>query len=314
MLNLQRLRLLQELSVRKTVAATAEAFYMSPSAVSQQLAVLEREAGVELLAKDGRGVKLTEAAFQLIRNSEDIFAAMEKAEADLEAASRGVVGTIHLSAFPTAARGIVIPMAAYFLNAYPNLNLHVLDYEPEEALPALTAGELDISLYYAWDLLPSITPLGVQTWDILSESVYLALPLDHHLAKQNRPIALNELAQEDWIVGREATSMMQLVTAATARAGYQPQVRVQTMDFQVILSAVSAGLGIGFIPPMGFIGGISGVTFRRLKDYELHRTVRVAIRKGSEHNPGIATVLSELNLFANEMRARLVEIDRTIGT
>lgn len=313
MLNLQRLKILQELAAKKTLAATAESFFMSPSAISQQLAVLEREAGVELLVKEGRGVRLTDAAIDLVSNSEAIFSAIEKAEAQLIGAGKGLQGTIRISAFPTAARGITIPMATFFTKAYPNLRLRILDYEPEEALPALSAGDIDIALYYEWNLLPSIPPMGVRTWDILVESVYLALPVGHELAKQNRPIAVSELAQEDWIVGREATSMMTLVTAATAQAGYNPRIRVQSMDFEVILAAVSAGLGIALVPPMGFIRATTGVTYRRLKDFEVHRTIKVAVRKGSEHHPGIATVLREITQFANETRARLIDIDRTIA-
>lgn len=313
MLSINRLKILREVATRKTLTAAADAFYMSPSAVSQQLSVLEREAGVPLLEKQGRGVRLTEAGRKLVRNSDAIFAAIETAEAELVDASKGLVGTVHMSAFPTAARGMIVPMLKYLGSAYPNLDIRLLDLEPEEAIPMLRTEELDLVVYYEWDLLPSMPSIGVRTYDLLSEQVYLALNRDHPLARENRPIAISELAEESWIVGREATSMLDLVSAATSHAGYEPITRFQTMDFEVILAAVGEGLGIGLIPPMGFVRSIPGVTFRRLADFQLHRTVKAGVRKGSETNPGISTVLTELGKAAKHMQEILHGIDRTIA-
>jgi len=312
MLNITRLQLLREVANRKTIAATAEAFFMTPSAVSQQLSTLEREAKVPLLEKDGRGVKLTNAGHLLVKNSEEIFAAIERAEAELVDASHGITGNIRLSAFPTTARWLLIPSVVQLRERHPNLTLQISDLEPEEAIPMLGAGELDVVVYYEWNVLPSIPIVGVRTYDLVTERVYLAIPSKHPLALQKEPIKLADLADEFWIVGREATSMLQLVFAATAQAGFSPRATFKSMDFKVILSAVEAGLGIALIPPLAFIGEKHDVVYKTLADMNLHRTVRAAVRKGSEYSPLISTVLAALSAQARVVQERLDEIPEEI--
>ncbi|MCL2881768.1 MAG: LysR substrate-binding domain-containing protein [Coriobacteriia bacterium] len=314
MLNVARLRLLREFANRKTIAATADAFFMSPSAVSQQLSTLERETGLELLKKEGRNVILTDAALQLVKDSEEIFSALEKAEAQVSLMSEGVGGTIELSAFPTAACRIIVPMLVRLRETTPNIALHVSDLEPEVALPMLRAEDLDVMVYYDWTLVPSIPSQGLAITELLSERVYLAMPKDHPLAGQNRPIALSELENESWIAGLESTSMGAVVQAATGRAGFDANYRFQTMDFEVILTAVAAGLGLALVPSLGFSEQRhGGVVFKRVADIELRRTIKAAVRKGSEQTPLTRVVLGALRDISDEVHQRLEKIDEEIG-
>lgn len=305
MLNLHRLRLLRELANRKTLTATAEAFFMSPSAVSQQLALFEREVGVTLLEKEGRGVKLTPLALRLIENSEEIFAAIERAEGELIDASYGITGTIKMSAFPTGARAIMVPAIAHLKDRHPHLVIDLIDEEPEDSIPMLGSGDLDLVVYYEWTVLPSFPIAGVKTYDLLEENVYLGIPRHHPLANKVGPIHVSDLKNENWIAGRESTSMLSIISAATAHAGFTPKVNFHSMDFEVILSAVEAGLGIALVPSLGFINKQYDVTYKTIADLDLHRTVRVAIRKGSEFNPLITTVLATISSFANEVDKEL---------
>ena len=313
MLNVNRLRLLRELADRKTIAATAEASFMSPSAVSQQLSTLERETGLELLKKEGRNVMLTDAALKLVRDSDDIFAALEKTEAEVTLMSEGVGGTIELSAFPTAMRCIIVPMLARLRESAPNIAIHVSDLEPEAALPMLRAEELDIMVYYDWTLVPSIPSQGLAITQLLSEHVYLALPKGHPLACQERPISLSELANEHWIAGRESTSMGALMRAAAGGAGFYANYRFQTMDFEVILTAVAAGLGLALVPPLGFSSQYKEeVIFRRIADVELRRGVKAAVRKGAEQTPLTLITLGALRDMSDEVANQLEIIDEEI--
>ena len=313
MLNITRLRLLRELASRKTIAATAEASYLSPSAVSQQLATLERETGLELLKKEGRNVILTDAALKLVKDSDEIFAAMERIEASVSLLSEGIGGTVELSAFPTAARCIIVPMLVRLRESAPNLVIHVSDLEPEEALPMLRGEELDIMVYYDWTLVPSVPSQGLAITELLSERVYLALPGEHPLASRSGPIALTELEGENWIVGFESTSMGALVQAATGRVGFDASFHFQTMDFEVILAAVDAGLGLALVPALGISEQHQQlVVFKRVADIEVKREVKAAVRKGAEQTPLTRVVLSALRDISDEVQQHLDSIDEEI--
>lgn len=304
MLNVTRLRMLREVAARGTIAAAAEALYMTPSAISQQMAVLEREAGVELLERSGRGVRLTDAGKRLVENTESILAAMERAEADLAAASAGLVGRVRVSAFPTAARSLLVPTIVELRHRHPNLHLSMIDLEPEESLPALKAGELDVVVTYEWDVLPRLEDAGIEREKLFSEPVYLALPADHRLAGRGA-VSVGELADEEWIVGRDSTSMLDLVVTATRQAGYAPHTDFHSMDFQVILAAVGSGLGVALVPPLALYGPYPDIRLARLSDLHLQRTIWTSIRRGSGDNPGISAVLKTLRRHAEEIAADL---------
>lgn len=305
MLNVSRLMMLREVAARGTLAAAAEALFMTPSAVSQQMSVLEREAGVPLLERQGRGVRLTDAGRALVANTERILAAMEHAEAELAAASQGIVGRVRVSAFPTAARNILVPAIVQLRDLHPNLQLSMVDLEPEEAIPALKARDLDLVVTYEWDLLPTLEDPGIEREELLSEEVFLALPADHPLALRGGPVAVAELAEEEWIVGRDATSMLELVSAAGRTAGYRPKTDFHSMDFSVILAAVEAGLGVALVPPLALVGDTSRVAIRMPTDIDLSRSTWAATRRGSGANPGIAAVLKALRRVADDVSERL---------
>jgi DNA-binding transcriptional LysR family regulator len=304
MLNVTRLRMLREVAARGTITAAAEALFMTPSAVSQQMSVLEREAGTPLLERRGRSVGLTDAGTMLVANTEQILADIERAEADLAAAGRGVVGRVRVSAFPTAARALLVPALPGLRERFPNLRISMVDLEPEESLPALKATDVDVVVTYEWGLLPHLRDSGVERADLFTEPVYLALPAGHRLSGTG-PVQLAELAEEEWIVGRDSTSMLDLVVAATRRHGYEPRTDFHSMDFQVILAAVGAGLGVALVPPLALIGTYPDVDFARVSDLELGRTIWTGIRRGSGGNPGIAAVLDALRRQAALVAERI---------
>lgn len=294
MLNLNRLRMLREVQGKGTIAAAAESLFMSPSAVSQQMAVLEREAGVALLEREGRGVRLTEAGKVLVSNTERILAEIEHAEADLAASARGVVGRVRVSAFPTGARSILVPALVELGVAHPNLRLSMIDLEPEESLPALKARDLDVVLTYEWDLLPALEDPGVEREELVSEPVYLVLPSAHPAARRRGPVAIAELREEEWIVGRDSTSMLDLVTAAGHRSGFEPRTNFHSMDFGVIMTAVDAGLGVALGPALALATTSPTLAVREISDMQLNRSIWAATRRGSSGTPGIAAVLAAL--------------------
>src|SRR5918997_6001726 len=142
MLDLRRLRLLRELKERGTIAAVADALQFTPSAVSQQLTLLEREAGVPLLERAGRGVRLTDAAHRLAEHTDAVLARLERAEAELAATSGAAHGRVRVAAFQTAARSLVAPVMRPLADRHAGLRVELLEEEAEEALPQLRAGDV----------------------------------------------------------------------------------------------------------------------------------------------------------------------------
>lgn len=298
MLSVQRLSMLREIANVGSIAGAARVLNISPSAVSQQMALLEREAGVPLLERAGRGVRLTDAGVRLAENAERIFAEIENAEADLASATRGVVGQVRVSAFPSAARSILVPALLDLRTAHPNLRVSTIDLEPEDALPAIKRREIDVILSYEWSVLPSLHDEGIDRERLVTEPVYLILPRNHRLARESGAVSLAELKKADWIVGHASTSMLDVVQAAAARLGFEPRTYFKSMDGQVMLSAVEAGLGVALLPSLILEGCPADVAVREIADLHIERTIWVGIRKGSASMPGIATVLAALRRAA----------------
>ena len=223
MLDVRKLRVLRELSERGTIAATAEALSFTPSAISQQLSALERETGVELLAREGRRLTLTEPARRLVARTDEVLAALEAAEADLEASVGAVRGTIALAAFPTAAAALVPPVVAGLRAEHPALEVRVEELEPHDSLPALRLGEVDVALAHDYDTIPRTPDPAFVEHTLMADPLRIALPAGH--PRGDGPVRLADLAAERWIAGRPGTHCGTVVTTAGRAAGFEPRDR-----------------------------------------------------------------------------------------
>src|SRR5919108_333925 len=197
MLELRRLRLLRELSERGTIAAVADALQFTPSAVSQQLASLEREAGVRLLERAGRGVRLTDAALVLVEHADALLERAAIAEADLAAAAGAVTGRVRIAGFQSLLLRIALPAIEALARDSPRLRCEAIEAEPEHALPALALGDVDLVLGDEWQHQPWRMPAGVQRHDLLQDPVHLVLPARHPAARRHPDaVPLAEVAGE----------------------------------------------------------------------------------------------------------------------
>src|SRR5215472_16131359 len=174
MIDARRLRLLLELSRRGTITAVADALAYTPSAVSQQLAALEREAGVPLLERSGRRVALTPAGVVLARYAESVLAVLEEASAALATTRDSLTGPLRIGAFPTAARTILPPALIRLGRDHPALELMVTELDPVAVPDALRAGALDVALTFVYDYVPAQPDTALDTEPLLEELVYLA--------------------------------------------------------------------------------------------------------------------------------------------
>jgi DNA-binding transcriptional LysR family regulator len=298
MLNVNRMRVLREVAARGSIAAAAEALYLSPSAVSQQMSTLEREAGVELLERVGRGVRLTPAGERLVAYTERVLVVLEEAQADVDAVAHGVAGRVHTSAFPTAARALLVPALARIKAAYPRLQLRMVDLEPEDGIPLLRIGELDILLTYEFEMLPPREQPGLERVPLMSEPMAIAMPVAHPLAAG--PVRVADLGGEQWIVGRDGSSFLEVQVHVSNEAGYEPKVDLHSNDYQVILAAVEAGLGVALVPPMARFADYPGVAFRQPADMEIRRHIVALIRRGSQKSPAVAAAMDAIRQVARE--------------
>ncbi|GIJ56465.1 LysR family transcriptional regulator [Virgisporangium aurantiacum] len=281
MLDVRRLRLLRDLSHLGTIAAVAAAHSYTPSAVSQQLAALQREAGVPLLEHAGRGVSLTPAGVALVHHTETILATLEAAGATLAAARTGLSGTLRIGAFPSAVRTLLPPALAAFGRDHPALDLMVTELDPVAMPDQLRDGRLDVALLHDYDIVPVAPDPTLDSTPLLDETVYLAVPADADFDAD--PVAGARGA--DWIVGTPGTLCHTVAVRACQAAGFTPRVRHHADDFTAVLALVAAGQGVSVVPQLGAADPPPGV---RLLPLAAHRRTRVAYRRGAGTHPAVA--------------------------
>jgi DNA-binding transcriptional LysR family regulator len=307
MLDLRRLRLLRELRERGTIAAVADAMSYTPSAVSQQLAALEREAGVPLLERVGRSVKLTAAAETLADHTDGVLARLERAEAELAVASGAVRGRVRVASFQTAARALVAPVMRPLADRHPGLRVEIEETEAEEAQVLLRAGDVDLMVAEEYPNAPRPRDAALERADLGRDRVLLILPTDHPVAVENKPVRLGRLAGEHWIATRSGTLFSQLQARACRSAGFEPDVRHRTNDVALVIALVAGGHGVGFVPALAQPEAHPGIVVRPVAGQALERTIFAAARRGSGARPAHAAVIDAL-------RERAAALGRAVPT
>jgi DNA-binding transcriptional LysR family regulator len=297
MLDVRRLRLLRELAHRGTIAAVAQALAYTPSAVSQQLSALEREAGTPLLARTGRRVELTPAAHALVGHAEAVLERLERAEADLVAGRVGPAGPLRIGAFPSAARAVV-PAALHTLAAaHPALEPRLRELDPAAVAGALRAGEVDVALVHDYDFVPVAPEPAVETVALFEEAMFLAAP--HAFTPQaGEPHPLRRWRDAPWIVAPVDTRCGTMTVRACEAAGFTPQARHVVDDFPAVLALVAIGGGVALVPELGVTTPDADVVLTPLP---MHRRTMAAHRRGAGGNPAIAA-------FVDAMRAAAAKI------
>jgi DNA-binding transcriptional LysR family regulator len=289
MLDVRRLRLLRDLAHLGTIAAVAEAHMYTPSAVSQQLATLEREAGVTLLERAGRGVVLTPAGAVLVQHAETVLAAIEQATAALAAASAGLSGPLRIGAFPTAVRTLLPAALVALGRKHPELELMVSELDPAAVPDALRNRRLDIGLLHDYDVAPVKPDRTLDGVPLLDETVFLALPAAATTAEVADPVATARDAA--WIVGSPGTLCHTVTLRVCRKAGFTPQVRHHADDFSTVLALVAAGQGVSLVPQLAAAQPPAGV---RLVPLPTRRRTRIAYRQGSATHPAVAAAVSAI--------------------
>jgi DNA-binding transcriptional LysR family regulator len=284
MLDVRRMRLLRELARLGTVAAVAEAFSYTPSAVSQQLAALEREAGVPLIRKAGRRVVLTPAGLDLAARTEPVLALLEAAAASLAADRGDLAGELRIGAFPTAVRTLLPAALVALAAAHPRLDLQVTEIDPVRVPDALRTGALDIALVHEYDYVPAAPDPALETSPLLAETIFLAVASDADAPLPSAASLLRRCAGRPWIAASPDTLCYLMTMRLCQAAGFSPRIRHRADDFATVLALVAAGQGVALVPQLALADRPGGVD---LVPLEASRRTLIACRLGSAGHPAV---------------------------
>src|SRR3954447_20394654 len=209
MLDVRRMRVLREVAVRGSFSAAADSLSFTQSAISQQIAALERETGTTLVQRNARGIRLTETGEALVRHAEAILARIGEAEAELEAIAGLRGGRLRLAAFESAAASLMPLAIAAFRAAHPGVELSLILAEPDQSAPMLKSGELDLALGFDSRIRGEVD--GIARRHLLSDPMYLVMPVDHPLVRK-RNLKLCDFAEDSWIAGTYDCECNRLIT------------------------------------------------------------------------------------------------------
>ncbi|MEU1071693.1 MULTISPECIES: LysR substrate-binding domain-containing protein [unclassified Streptomyces] len=292
MLNLERLRTLDALARHGSVGGAADNLHVTTSAVSQQLAKLEREAGQPLLAKNGRGVRLTDAGRLLAEHAARILSQVQVAQADLEAQRGRVVGELRIAGFATAARGL-FPAALTALRAdHPQLRVRSDELEAEDSVRGVQLGDLDLAVVLDWYNKPLPLPDGLAKRSVLDDLADVAMPMGHPLAGRES-VDLEEFASDEWITWPEGEFCHEWLMFTLRGKGVEPRIGHVAREHATQLALVEAGLGVSVAPRLGREPVPDGVRVVPVRD-AMRRHVYAVWRADADRRPSIRAAVEAL--------------------
>jgi DNA-binding transcriptional LysR family regulator len=298
MLDVRRLRLLRELKIRGTLAEVAEALQYSPSSVSQQLALLEKEVGVELLRKTGRRVQLTPQAEVLVAHTAQLLETLEQAEADLAASLTTVTGTVRIAVFQSAALALMPGMLSRMAKEFPDVRIEMTQREPETALHETWARDFDVVIaeQYPGHAAPRYPELDRVR--LTTDAIRLAVPPD--APDRPRITALTDTAELAWVMEPRGAASRHWAEQACRGAGFEPDVRFQTADLQAQIRLIESGNAVGLMPDLVWTG--RGTTAQLLDlPGNPRRTVFTSVRRASAQRPAILAARESLAITAEAL-------------
>jgi len=296
-MDLQRLRALHAVGVHGSVSAAAEALHVTASAVSQQLAKLQQEAGQPLLRPVGRGVRLTGAGELLARHAERILSAVTEAEADLEAYHGAIVGTLTLAAFATAARELAPGALRALCDDHDRLRVELRETEPHEAVALVVRGDVDVAIVDDWFNAPLAVPDTLAREPLCDDVADIALPADHPLATR-RTVGLDALQDQSWITWPAGSICHDWLLHTLRGSGSEPRVAHTAMEHATQLALVAAGLGAAVIPRLGRGPVPAGVCIVPVVP-ALTRRISAISRRDAAHRPAIRAAVEALRTAAS---------------
>lgn len=307
MLDVRRLRVLLAIAEHGGVASAARALAFTPPAVSQHVAALERQLDIALVDRTGRSARLTPEGERLAEHARKVLADLEAAEADLATRNGGMRGVVRIGVISTLGRTLLPLALAGLATSAPGMDFRIVQGEPEDTVPALARGDLDIVLAGEYGLAPQRSPARVRRIDLFTEPVLIGVDQDHRLT--GTEIVMADLQGERWIAPAAGSSCEVLLMRSCALAGYEPHVVAHCADFDVAMGLVAIGHGITLVPSLAMPATHASFPVRLFHPTspQVHRTLYAAIRDGTHQHPLIACVLDTLAANVDRVRRSAVE-------
>jgi DNA-binding transcriptional LysR family regulator len=292
MLDVRRLRILVQVARLGSFTAAARALSYTPSAVSQQIAALERETGAILVVRGPRGVVLTDPGQALVAGAEEILGRLAATERELQALAGLHTGRLRLGWFATAGATLMPRAMASFGQRHPGIRLGLFQGDPDECLAKLRALELELALVYRFDLEPPLD-LDLEQVPLLDDPLHIGLPPGHPLAGQAR-VRLADLAGERWIQGVRQGRTLEVLPRAARLAGFEPEIAFRTDDRSAVEGLVAAGVGVALFPLLTLPAVRPDIVVRPLEAHGLSRQVGAALSPGAYRPPAATAMVGVL--------------------
>ena len=294
MLSSTRLRVLAELAECGSFSGAADALDYTQSAVSKQIAALEREVGAQLVVREVRPVRLTAAGEALVRHAQTVLEGLAAAEAELEAITSLEAGRLRIGTYSSVGATLVVQAVAAFRKRHPGVKITLLEASRDKLVQDVRAGELDLAAVFDFPALGLRVDEGLESRHLLDEPHELLLHPEHPLARRKK-VTIADLRDEDWLfptLGPDSPTQ-KLFTAACAAAGYEPRILFRVNDCEMFQALVAAGIGVGFLP--------------RLALHPVHPGVVIKSVEGAPGRRILAVALAETRSVATETFLALLE-------
>jgi len=288
----RRLELLLELSRLGSMRAVAEVMNTTTSTVSQQLAVLAREAGTALVEPDGRRVRLTPAGRRLADHAVTVLAALEAARLDLDPTAEPA-GTVRVAAFATAVRRSLMPVLRVLAAGHPDVHLQILEHEPAECLDLLAGDDIDLALTYDFDLAPASFDPTLEAFALWDTDWGLGVPATDPSVPGRAADVLGRYRDSDWIVNSRNDADLEALRRVAAQAGFDPRIVHRADSLELVEDLVVAGLGVGLLPEAR--PPAEGVRLLPLREPRVALRAYAVARRGRTAWPPLALVLRLLS-------------------
>ena len=299
MLDVRRLRTFREVALHGTIRGASQALSFTPSAVSQQVSALERELGVELLERTGRSVHLTAAGRVLVERADAILAGLAETEAEVRSIAGASPRALRIASFASASATIVADAVRD-----SDLDVHILDADPQLGLARLRAGEVDVAILWEYDFVPlrRVGAIGLQR--LLDDPVDVVVPRNHPAAGA-QAIALADLADEPWVNSTLLSSCHPFLARACNAAGFEPRIAAETNDHRALHHLVASGVGLALVPQLSQLDLPPSLVARPIAPNPPKRRIHAAFRRGRERDPAVRLLRELLAATARGRRAGL---------